>query len=149
MFFVFLVDQVSKITINTFIPIQNKVNLFADILSITHLANSGSSFQIFRNSNNNLVFIVPVVVVIVFFLHWKHFLQSIAFQRGFAFLMAGSLSNLVDRIRLGYVLDYISVGSAFIFNFADVSIFYGTIIICKNLIHRALHKDKTNASCTM
>ncbi len=51
-------------------------------------------------------------------------------------ILTGASSNLLDRIKHGAVIDYLSLFSLMIFNLADVMIFIGVIILIKNLIFK-------------
>ncbi len=48
---------------------------------------------------------------------------------GFALILAGALSNIIDRLYLGYVRDFLDLGLGFTFNLADVMIVLGLIMI--------------------
>lgn len=73
-------------------------------------------------------------IALFFRLLWKqgHTIQ----KTGFAFLTGGALSNLYDRCRRGYVVDYLNFRTPWkwlnrlVFNLADLFIFIGTFLIC-------------------
>lgn len=50
-----------------------------------------------------------------------------------ALLLGGAVSNLMDRLRFGYVVDYIDIGSLPVFNLADVAIVIGAVLLVKDL----------------
>jgi signal peptidase II len=62
---------------------------------------------------------------------------------GFGLLIGGGLGNLVDRLRLGYVTDFILHGNR-AFNLADVSIFVGTIMILAGLSALVIRSRRTS-----
>jgi lipoprotein signal peptidase len=49
-------------------------------------------------------------------------------------LLMGVISNTIDKIRFGFIIDYINLFNIFIFNIADVSIFLGTFIFIWQII---------------
>lgn len=52
------------------------------------------------------------------------------------FIIAGALGNIIDRIRFGYIIDYMNIGGALVFNLADVLILAGVVIFLKDLFFK-------------
>lgn len=71
------------------------------------------------------LFVVLLVFVLFIFLSWKHFSRD----PGFALVVGGAISNLLDRVTKGTVTDfiYLSVGTI---NFADAAIWLGIVLLC-------------------
>ena len=57
-------------------------------------------------------------------------------QIAFGMIVGGAVGNLVDRLTHGYVIDYISVRSFYIFNFADACISVGTGLLVIDALRR-------------
>lgn len=53
---------------------------------------------------------------------------------GMAFLLAGAAGNIIDRLRWGYIVDFVSVKGAFVFNFADILILTGAILLLEKIL---------------
>lgn len=53
---------------------------------------------------------------------------------GWVLLLAGAAGNIIDRLRYGYIIDFISVKGIFVFNLADVFIAIGAIILLKKIL---------------
>lgn len=86
-------------------------------------------------------FIVSVSVLIimgVFLMMWKDF--YVYFQWPWLFILAGGLSNLLERIFFGCIMDYIHISSFSVFNVSDILLTIGTI----GLIVRWNRSDKKN-----
>ena len=103
-------------------------------LNIVHVQNTGSAFGLFTNQAFLLsaVAIAGLVVVLLFF----KYLRDLGFMGGLALslIFAGALGNLIDRLRFGYVTDFIYVrlwGDVFwpAFNVADSAITVGAILL--------------------
>ena len=130
-----LIDQLTKWSAQTkfavgeFMPITSFFNL-----GLTY--NTGAAFGILANQSGwqrwalSLIALVAVVVIVGLML--KHH-QEKRFSYGLAFILAGALGNLIDRIQLGKVVDFLDFYYANYhwpaFNFADVFIFIGVFVI--------------------
>lgn len=94
-----------------------------------HWHNTGVAFGMFQGMG--IVFAVLAAVVsvgLVYYyprLHQNNWIIKLAMSM----MLGGALGNLVDRITLGYVTDFISVGTFAVFNVADSSITVGTIVL--------------------
>jgi signal peptidase II len=93
-------------------------------IAIAH--NSGISFSRFAGGGTVLAAVIGLVCVGLAMVIWRG-------PRGFAvpvaFVLGGAAGNLVDRIRLGYVVDYLTIGPWPTFNLADISILVGAVLI--------------------
>lgn len=108
-------------------------------LNVTYIHNSGAAFGIFPQAN--LVFIVVAVVVVIVILFYYRYLPSdgllVRFSLGLQ--LGGALGNLVDRLRFGYVVDFLQFGLTgalplTTFNVADVGIVSGVIMLAYYLL---------------
>lgn len=121
-----IIDQVSK-----FFVIRNFKNqsyeIIDKILSITVVENTGSAFGILKGYNIIIIFISIIVVIVssYYLLTSKDFLMKIVL----ALIISGAIGNIIDRIRLGYVIDFIDMTIWPMFNFADSFITIGSIIL--------------------
>jgi signal peptidase II len=106
--------------------------VISGIFSLTYVRNTGAAWGLFDGSNVALAFfsLIVLVMLIVFRRHFigTHLVQRIAL----GFLAGGILGNLFDRLRLGYVVDYLHFyrgGYHFpSFNIADAAICSGVIL---------------------
>lgn len=125
-----VLDQIFKyLSINNLKSVEN-VAVIDNLLYFTYLENRGAAFGIF--SNQRWLFIIATVlaiILLVYLVFVKKF-QSKIFNISVALIIGGGVGNLIDRIFLGYVVDYIQI-SFFppVCNFADYCITAGTIIL--------------------
>jgi signal peptidase II len=123
--FALFLDQASKIYFNTILT--QPISLLGDFFSLRIEHNVGMAFSLTLpyplQLTLNLVFFAGLVVYLFRQLDLSKSLSQIIL----AILVAGALGNILDRLRLGYVVDFISIGSFPVFNLADsfitVSIF--------------------------
>lgn len=129
-----LLDQVSKYLAIKFLLGKPPIVLIEGFLQLNYLENFGAAFGILQNRQNFFIAITVIVIFgIIYYLKTKMNL-SIAARIAFSMIVGGAIGNLIDRIRLGYVIDFIDVkfGSLYdypVFNIADSFIVIGTVII--------------------
>ena len=131
--FVVVIDQISKLWIRSHLPLGESLPEVG-ILRLTHVQNMGAAFGLFANQTFllSLVAIVGLVIVLLFYryLSESNILGAIAL----GLVFGGAAGNLTDRIRLGYVTDFVDVRlwNDFhwpAFNAADSAITVGVILL--------------------
>ncbi len=136
---VIVIDQLTKALIRANLAI-GEIWFDAGFLQIIHVHNTGAAFGIFKD--HSLTFIITaaigvIVILILAFLlrsRWR-FLESMWVRVGMALVMGGIIgNNLIDRIRMGHVTDFIDFKIWPTWNVADASITVGVIIIAYRLI---------------
>jgi signal peptidase II len=136
---VIVIDQLTKALVRANLAI-GEVWFDAGFLQIIHVQNTGAAFGIFKD--HSLTFIITaaigviVILVLVFLLRsrWR-FLESMWVRVAMALVMGGVIgNNLIDRVRMGYVTDFVDFKIWPAWNVADASIIIGVIIIVYRLI---------------
>lgn len=94
-----------------------------------HWYNSGAAFGIFQNGN--MVFTVLAFIVIGAIIYYYPMVQDEEWylKTAMGLQLAGATGNLLDRLQMGKVTDFISVGTFPVFNLADASISIGVVIL--------------------
>ena len=135
-------DQFTKFLTVANIALYEDVPFIPGLLQLTYIQNTGAAFSSFEGQQwlFALIFVIFTGLIL-----WEYFKNTMKFTRlewwSIAAIYGGGLGNMVDRIRLGYVVDMIE--TTFIefpvFNVADCLITCGTIVL---MVHIALfHKD--------
>lgn len=127
-----LIDQTTKI-----FAIKNlkdtSLDIIHNILSLRYTENTGGAFGV--GQNGTMTFIISTIIVlglIVRFIALQIERIDIKLMIILSFIMAGGVSNLIDRLFRGFVIDFVQIfpNTKFpIFNFADVFIVIGLIIL--------------------
>lgn len=126
-------DQVIKYFATVMLENRGSVVLIEDVLQLTYLKNTGGILGVLQNQTLFIMFIVVVLIMIVIYLLTRlpdkpkfNIMHTVL-----SCLLAGALGNMLDRIRFGYVVDFIYfIGIDFpIFNCADILISLSTIIM--------------------
>jgi len=106
---------------------------------LTHIYNTGAAFGLFHGQSFSLTIVALVGIVILL-------LYVLIFYRRFPFLvnrlgksalglvLGGTTGNLIDRLRFGYVTDFIDVGIWPAFNIADSAVVVGIIIFASSIL---------------
>jgi signal peptidase II len=96
---------------------------------IVHWYNSGAAFGMFQNGN--LVFTTLAILVILAIIYYYPQVEAEdwTLKLAMGLQLAGAGGNLVDRLLMGKVTDFISVGSFPVFNIADASISVGVVVL--------------------
>ncbi len=134
LFLVLLIDQVSKAAISSKLSLGQSVPIIKNILHITFVKNTGAAFGIFKNSAYffiavSLIAVVMIGAILVKAIRKGKFLDNFLCNFGLILIMSGALGNLIDRVSLRYVIDFIDVRIWPVFNIADSSITIGTALI--------------------
>lgn len=135
---VFLGDQATKAMVENAIPEHAVVPVLPRCFNLTHIKNAGAAFGLFSDSpaawKTALLIVVSfallaTVVGIVLKSRRLHWEMSV----GLALILGGALSNLVDRVRLGRVVDFLDVYFRSYhwpaFNLADSAIVVGAGVL--------------------
>ncbi|MBH37600.1 signal peptidase II [bacterium] len=122
--FIFLLvflDQSTKWVAQTYLKFFHSVIIIPKVLSFDLVHNYGAAYGILQNQRLFLLS-VSAIVIIGGFLFAKSIIQSRFSQYGLMFLLAGAIGNGLDRLVLGYVIDFINIKIFPVFNFADMFI---------------------------
>jgi signal peptidase II len=127
-------DQVTKYLAQTRLQDSGWIVLIKEFLYLNYVENRGAAFGILQNQQVFFVVITLIIIFLVIFYRMKN--KKILPITSFIFdiIIAGAVGNLIDRIRLGYVIDFIDVKfwgiyDFPVFNVADILIVMGTIVL--------------------
>ena len=132
-------DQLSKFWIRSNLAIGE--SLFEiEFFRFIRVHNTGAAFGLFQGQSFLLTIIALVGVAVlvlyaIFFHRTLLFLNNRLGKLALGLVLGGTVGNLIDRIYLGYVTDFIDVGIWPTFNIADSAIVVGSIIIAYSLLH--------------
>ena len=144
--FVIVADQLSKAWIRSSLPDGHSM-LRLGFFRITHIHNTGAAFGLFPEHSLVLaIFALIAGAVILFFVVYGYryysWLGSTAITLTFGLVLGGTVGNLVDRFRFGYVTDFIDFGYWPAFNIADSAVTVGVIILAVLLLRHAQTEER-------
>ena len=135
-------DQVTKFLTVANIGLWEDIPFIPGLLQLTYVQNTGAAFSSFEGQQWLFALIFVVFTCLIFWEYFRKHMGFSTFERWcIAAIYGGGLGNMIDRVRLGYVVDMIE--TTFIefpvFNVADCFITCGCIALMVSLIF--FHKD--------
>ncbi len=137
--FIVVLDQLTKALVRAKLAV-GQVWFDVGFFQIINVRNTGAAFGLFQDNSLTIIITsvigIIVILILIFLLRSRwHFLESMWVQVAMALVMGGAIgNNLIDRIRMGYVTDFIDFKVWPAWNVADASITVGVIIIAYRLI---------------
>jgi len=131
--FVVVLDQISKLWVRSNLELFQTVPIIG-CLSLTYVRNTGSAFGLFANQAFLLALVAIVGLVAVLLLYRYLSRSNILSISALGLIFGGAMGNLIDRLRFGYVTDFVDVSlwRDFhwpAFNVADSAITVGSIML--------------------
>lgn len=124
-----VIDQVTKMLIKYHMELDQYVTIVGKYIRFHYIMNPGMAFgiQIGEKLFFTIFASIASIVILIFLFRLKedHFWTRIAL----ASILGGAIGNLIDRIAFGKVLDFVEIGPWPIFNFADVAVTFGMVIL--------------------
>ncbi len=151
--FIVALDQWTKWWVRTNIPpgeswLPDSLQWLSPYARIVHWYNRGAAFGMFQQGN--MVFTVLAFIVIAAIIYYYPQISTADWPLRLAMSMqlGGAAGNLIDRLTIGHVTDFISIGTFPVFNIADSSISVGCVVLLLGVWwqERLAKKKKEQAS---
>ena len=126
-------DQVTKSFFSQILSAGESLPIIRNVLHMTLVHNTGIAFGLFKNQG--IVFIIVAAIAIILcaynIYYYKYHEEKLSFLYivAFSMILGGALGNLIDRVTVGYVIDFIDLRIWPVFNIADSMITMGAIIV--------------------
>ncbi len=139
---VFMIDQTTKAWASRELRFRDDMPVITGLLNFAYAQNTGAAFSILDNQGDTgrwgLSAVALVAAALVLYFFWRTPRNDDRIMGALALLLAGIVGNVTDRMRLGYVIDFIDVqfGSWHYptFNVADMSICVGAGLLILDMI---------------
>src|SRR5215217_4939537 len=142
---VLVLDQATKFWISSSMTVGQNIAVIEGFARLRYTQNKGAAFGIFSDATGilSIISLVIIVGILVAFVRLGHPGRLSVLAAGL--VVGGALGNLLDRVRLGYVVDFIEVFNPHlqinntvytfpVFNVADSAITIGVILILLGLL---------------
>ena len=130
-------DQYTKHLVQTRLHLFEAVQpipALGHLFDITFVRNTGAAFGIFPNGST-LFALIAVAVAIAIAVYFRHIPKNEwLIKISLSMQLGGALGNLLDRLRLGYVVDFADFHMWPVFNFADTFIVVGVLLLAYRLL---------------
>jgi signal peptidase II len=140
-----LIDQITKLYVDASMRLHESIPVIAGFFSITHVRNPGAAFGFLADASpffRSVFFVVVTILAMILILHyiWKSREGERLLTYGLSLILAGAVGNLIDRVRLGEVIDFLDVYIGAYhwpaFNVADSAISVGAVILFIELVRQ-------------
>ena len=140
-----IADQLTKYMATAVLPLNGSwfpIPEVATYFRITHVTNTGAAFSISPSSGNLFGLIAVLIICGIVYYNYTIPPGYTTFRVALGLQLGGALGNLVDRIRLGHVVDLIDFSFWPAFNVADTALVGGVVImVCLMMLGRESSKD--------
>ena len=146
-----ILDQASKLAVVARIGVHESVPLIPGYFDLVHVRNRGMAFGILNRPHENTgvyLLTAATIVALIVLLFWFKRVTGENRKAGFglSLIIGGAVGNLVDRIRLREVIDFLDVHAGDLhwpaFNVADSAITVGTILLALALLTEGAGKEE-------
>lgn len=128
--FILSLDQLAKFFVVKNLQLNQSLPVIKNIFHLTLVHNRGAAFGILKNQALLFIFTSVVAIVLIYFNLKQNKKQPFSLYRlGLILIFAGALGNLIDRLFLGYVIDFLDFRIWPVFNIADSSITIGAVLL--------------------
>ena len=139
-------DQITKYLTVAWIPLYGQKDFIPGLLSLTYAQNTGAAWSMFEGMQWMFALIFLLMTLAILYEYFKSPMPFTRFERWcIAAIYGGGLGNMIDRVRLGYVIDMIKTDfiNFPVFNVADCFITCGCFAMIFSLlfINKAFWKD--------
>lgn len=135
--FVVLLDQATKWMASAQLELGEPVLVFGDFVRLTLVHNTGAAFGLFPGSRGPFIVISVLAIGVVLYLFFRETHRNVQNRVLLGCILGGAIGNLIDRVRLGWVVDFIDMGIGQtrwpVFNVADSAVTLGVVFLAWNL----------------
>ena len=140
-----ILDQITKWVVLIKMPLYESIPIIDNFFSLTHIHNTGGAFGLMANQSQLIRAILflglsTLSLGIIGYYYYKTPLQYTWLRVGLALIFAGAIGNLIDRFRIGEVVDFLDfyIGNYHwpAFNVADSSVSIGVVILLYHMIFK-------------
>lgn len=130
---ILLADQATKALVVSSIDVGGRVRLLGDLLALWHLRNAGAAFSLFQGGQVFFLVVTLLAFGMLIYFHRAFRGRGLLLHMVLGLVLGGTLGNLLDRVRFGYVTDFVSMGIGDLrwptYNVADASIVLGILAL--------------------
>ncbi len=125
-------DRLTKVFFSSQLDLNESIILIKNVLHFTLVHNTGIAFGLFKEGGAVFI-VIPLILTGLLIYNIYYYRHSEQLSRiyifAFSLILGGAIGNLIDRIMLGYVVDFIDFRVWPVFNVADSAITVGALVI--------------------
>lgn len=132
---IMVLDQLAKTRIESRMSFGMSDPIVDGVFHITYVRNYGAAFGILEHQTLFFIAVAISMLIVVTYLYSRIPTDNWVLHLGLGFLAGGTLGNLIDRIKNGYVVDFFDFRIWPVFNMADIAIVSGVSCIIYSLVY--------------
>jgi signal peptidase II len=137
---VLVLDILTKWIVSHTMTLHQSVEVLGDFGRLTYIRNPGAAFGLFSGNRTSFIFIsIFAIAIILWLLARRHYRGRLSLT-ALGMILGGAVGNLIDRIRVGEVVDFVDLGFGRtrwpVFNVADMGVTIGVCILAVALYLR-------------
>lgn len=113
---------------------------------IVHVPNTGVAFGMFQGFGDIFSIVAIIVALIIVFYFPRVPVSDWSLRLAMSLQLSGALGNLIDRLTIGHVTDFVSVGNFPVWNIADSSITIGVVVLILGVLITEIEEKKRKVS---
>ena len=122
-------DIITKYLVQRAMKPYQSIPVLKNIFHITYVQNTGAAFSILKGKTFFFTAVSFIIILAIVFILIKNPIKERVFGIVMAMILGGAVGNLVDRLRYGYVVDFLDFRVWPVFNIADCAIVIGVLIL--------------------
>lgn len=127
---ILFLDQAAKFLVSKSLALNQSIPVIKNIFHLSLVHNQGAAFGILKNQVPLFIFIAIVAMTMIYLdLKNTKVKRSMLYKISLGLILAGGLGNLIDRLFLGFVIDFLDFRIWPVFNIADSAITIGAILL--------------------
>lgn len=128
-------DQFTKVLAVQYLALKQSAVIIKGFFNFSLVHNRGAAFGILKNQVPFFIITAIFAVILIYFnLKENRTKQPFIYRWSLVLILAGGLGNLIDRLRCGYVIDFLDFRIWPVFNIADSAITVGAILLGYTLL---------------
>ena len=121
-----VLDQFTKYIINTNMDINQSVPVIENVFHITYVRNYGAAFNVLEGKQNFIIIVSLIaIIVVLLYIFLKRKSKHWSLLLALSLVAGGGIGNLISRLILGCVVDFLDFRIWPVFNVADISVCVG------------------------
>lgn len=138
-------DQITKLLVTKNLFDGTVVNFIPNFIQFRYAENTGMAFSLFSGARWIFIILTLAVCIVALWYMFANKCKSLWLYWSLGVIVSGGIGNLIDRVRFGYVVDFIEpvfVNFA-VFNIADCAVTCGAVVLVIYLLFDSFKKDKS------
>ncbi len=137
---VLFIDQITKILVLKNLKPNVSLPLINNVFNLTYVKNTGTAFGLFLNQTTLFIIISIITsIAIILYLKFPSLFKiktklQVSIELALCLILGGAMGNLIDRIRFGYVIDFLDFRIWPVFNVADSAITAGAAVLAWRIL---------------